>query len=163
MVSEHQVCLLLGSNIQPERNLTLAIDSLRICLTILRVSSVWETSAVGSNGPNFLNAALLAQTPLGQNAIKMEVLTPLEAQMGRLHSSDKNAARTIDLDIIFFDRLLLDPTLWHFAHRAVPVSEIQPDLYSKTGETLKEAAAKFISEGFIRLRSDVVVPNSQQL
>jgi 2-amino-4-hydroxy-6-hydroxymethyldihydropteridine diphosphokinase len=157
MVSEHQVCLLMGSNIQPERNPTLAIDSLRICLTILQISSVWETSAVGSNGPNFLNAALLAQTPLGQNALKMEVLTPLEAQMGRLRSGDKNAARLIDLDIILFDRLLLDPTLWHFAHRAVPVSEIQPDIRSDAGETLKEAAAKFLSEGFIRLRPDVIL------
>jgi 2-amino-4-hydroxy-6-hydroxymethyldihydropteridine diphosphokinase len=162
MVSEHQVCLLMGSNIHPERNLTLAIDSLRICLTILQISSVWETSAVGSNGPNFLNAALLAQTPLGQNALKMEVLTPLEAQMGRLRSGDKNAARPIDLDIILFDRQILDPTLWHFAHRAVPVSEIQPDIRSEAGETLKEAAAKFMSEGFIRLRSDIVLLNNQQ-
>jgi hypothetical protein len=56
----------------------------------------------------------------------------------------------------------LDPTLWHFAHRAVPVSEIQPDIRSEAGETLKEAAAKFMSEGFIRLRPDVVLPNSQQ-
>ena len=28
--SEHQVCLLLGSNIQPERNLPLAVDRCRI-------------------------------------------------------------------------------------------------------------------------------------
>jgi len=45
--SEHQVCLLLGSNIQPERNLPLAVDHLQNQLTILRISSVWETSPVG--------------------------------------------------------------------------------------------------------------------
>ena len=157
MVSEHQACLLLGSNIQPDRNLPLAIACLRNCLIILRISSVWETPPVGSAGPSFLNAALLATTPLKQKELKFQILTPLEAQMGRLRSADKNAARPIDLDIILFDRLILDPTLWHFAHRAVPVAEIQPDIHSEDGETLKEAAAKFMSDGSIRLRPDVVL------
>ena len=162
MVSEHQACLLLGSNIQPERNLPHAIDLLQNHLTILRISSVWETSPVGSDGPNFLNAALLAQTPLDQNTLKLQILTALEAKLGRLHFADKNAERTIDLDIILFDRLLLDPTLWSFAHRAVPMAEIQPDIRSEAGETLKEAAAKFMSEGSIRLRPDVVLLNNRQ-
>jgi 2-amino-4-hydroxy-6-hydroxymethyldihydropteridine diphosphokinase len=161
-VSEHQVCLLLGSNIQPEHNLPLAIDQLQNRLTILRISSVWETSPIGSNGPNFLNAALLAQTPLGQNTLKLKILTPLEAKMGRIHATDKNAPRPIDLDITLFDGLILDPTIWLFAHRAVPLAEIRPDLRSEAGETLKKAAAKFMSEGSIRLRPDVVVLNHWQ-
>ena len=162
MVSEHQVCLLLGSNIQPERNLPLAIDQLQNHLTILLISGVWETPPVGSAGPNFLNAALMAQTPLEQNTLKLQILTPLEAKMGRVRSADKNAPRPIDLDIILFDGRLLDPTLWHFAHRTVPVAEIQPDIRSEAGETLKEAAAKFVSAGSIRLRADVVLLNSRQ-
>lgn len=163
MVSEHQICLLLGSNIQPEHNLPRAIDLLQIQLTILRISSVWETSPVGSVGPNFLNASLLAQTPLEQSTLKLQILTPLEAKMGRVRSADKNASRPIDLDIILYDGLILDPTLWLFAHRAVPVAEIQPDIRSEAGETLQEAAAKFISEGSIRLRPDVVLLNNRKL
>ncbi len=159
MDSGHQVCLLLGSNIQPERNLPIAVDLLQNRLTILRVSSVWETRAVGSIGPNFLNAAILAQTRLNQNTLKLKVLTPLEAQMGRLRSADKNAARPIDLDIILFDRQLLDPTFWQFAHRTVPVSEIQPDIRSEAGRTLKEAAEQFISSGSIWLRPEVKLLN----
>ena len=162
MVSEHQVCLLLGSNIQPERNLPLAIDLLQNHLTILQISSVWETSPIGSNGPNFLNAALLAQTCFEQKTLKLQILIPLEAKMGRVRSGDKNAPRPIDLDIIRFDELILDPTIWLFAHRAVPMAEIQPDIHSEAGETLKEASAKFMSEGSIRLRTDVVLVNSRQ-
>ncbi|HEX7540792.1 MAG TPA: 2-amino-4-hydroxy-6-hydroxymethyldihydropteridine diphosphokinase [Anaerolineales bacterium] len=162
MVSVHQACLLLGSNNQPERNLPLAIDQLQNQLTILRISGVWETPPVGSMGPNFLNAALLAQTPLEQKTLKFQILTPLEAKMGRVRSADKNAPRPIDLDIILFDGLILDPTLWHFAHRAVPVAEIQPDICSEAGETLKDVAAKFMSEGSIRLRPDVVLLNSRR-
>lgn len=156
-VSEHQTCLLLGSNIQPERNLPLATNELQKALTILRISSIWETPAVGSAGPNFLNAALLAQTPLEQKALKLQILLPLEAKMGRVRSADKNEARPIDLDIILFDGMILDPTLWQFAHRAVPVAEIQPELRSEAGETLREAAAKFVSAGSIRIRTDVVL------
>ncbi|HEX7541916.1 MAG TPA: 2-amino-4-hydroxy-6-hydroxymethyldihydropteridine diphosphokinase [Anaerolineales bacterium] len=156
-VSEHQTCLLLGSNIQPERNLPLATNELQKALTILQISSIWETPPVGSAGPNFLNAALLAQTPLEQNALKLQILLPLEAKMGRVRSADKNEARPIDLDIILFDGMILDPTLWQFAHRAVPVAEIQPELRSEAGETLREAAAKFVSAGSIRIRTDVVL------
>ena len=161
MVSEHQVCLLLGSNIQPEHNLPRAIDLLQFQLTVLRISSVWETSPVGTVGPSFLNAALLAQTPMKQKKLKLQILTPLEAEMGRVRTADKNAPRPIDLDIILFDGLILDPTLWLFAHRAVPVAEIQPDIRSEAGETLKETAAKFMSKGFIRLRQDVILLRSQ--
>ena len=158
----HQVCLLLGSNIQPERNLPLAIDQLQNHLTILLISHVWETSPVGSAGPNFLNAALLAQTPLNQKKLKLQIITPLEAEMGRVRSADKNAPRPIDLDIILFDGQILDPTLWLFAHRAVPMAEIQPDILSEAGETLKEAAEKFMAEGSIRLRPEVVLLNNWQ-
>ena len=162
MVSQHQVCLLLGSNIQPERNLPLAIHKLQDQLTILRISSVWETPPVGSAGPCFLNAALLAQTPQDQKTLKIQILTPLEAKMGRVRSVDKNAPRPIDLDIILFDEMIIDTTIWLFAHRAVPVAEIQPDIRSEAGETLKEAAARFMSEGSIRLRPEVVLLSSRR-
>jgi len=158
-IHEHQVCLLLGSNDQPEHNLPLSVVHLREVLTILRVSSVWETPPVGTSGPNFLNAAILLQTPLEQRALKFHVLIPLEEKMGRRRSADKYAARPIDLDIIIFDGLVLDPTLWQFAHRAVPMAEIQPDIRSEAGMTLKETAAQFLAEDSIRLRPDVVIPN----
>ena len=160
-ISEHQVCLLLGSNIQPERNLPLAVDQLQDNLSIFRISSVWETPSVGTVGPSFLNAALEAKTTLEQKSLKLEILTPLEAKMGRVRTVDKNAPRPIDLDIILFDGVIVDPTLWLFAHRAVPVAEIQPDVRSEEGKTLQEIAAEFMSDGSIRLRSDVVLLKSR--
>jgi 2-amino-4-hydroxy-6-hydroxymethyldihydropteridine diphosphokinase len=158
-ICEHQVGLLLGSNNQPEHNLPLAVVHLQETLTILRVSSVWETPPVGTSGPNFLNAAVLLQTPLEQKALKLQVLTPLEEKMGRRRSADKYAARPIDLDIIIFDGQVLDSSLWNFAHRAVPMAEIQPDIRSEDGKTLQETAAQFLAEESIRLRPDVVIPN----
>ena len=148
---EHQVCLLLGSNIQPEKYLVLAVDLLCGQVKIVRISSVWETPAVGSDGPDFLNLALLVTTTLDVAIFKEKIIRPLEAQLGRVRSADKNASRTIDIDIILFDDKLLDPTLWRFAHRAVPVAEILPDFRSEQGDRLKDTASKLAETTQIRL------------
>ncbi len=153
--SEHQVCLLLGSNISPEAYLPQAVLLLQKEMTVLQASQVWETPSIGSGGPNFLNAALTALTPLEVEALKETLLRPLEASLGRVRSADKNAPRTIDLDIILFDGQLIDPTLWQYAHRAVPVAQLIPDFCCQTGEALKDAAARLRLSTPIRLRSDV--------
>ena len=154
---EHQVCLLLGSNIQPEKNLTLGLNLLRNMITISQLSSVWETPSVGSSGPDFLNLAVLITTSLKATELKAQVLRPLEKQLGRVRSANKNAPRTLDIDIILFDGLLLDQSLWSNAHRAVPVAEILPDYLSTRGDTLKDVASELAKSTFIHLRSDVLV------
>ena len=87
----HQVYLSLGANIQPELNLPKAIQLLRKHGDILKVSSVWESEAVGSTGPNFLNACILFSTSLEAADLKDRVLRAIEAQLGRQRSADKNA------------------------------------------------------------------------
>ena len=154
---EHQACLLLGSNIQPEKNLTSGLNLLRNMVTISRLSSVWETPSVGSSGPDFLNLAVLITTPLKASELKAQVLRPLEKQLGRVRSANKNEPRTFDADIILFDGLLLDQNLWSYAHRAVPVAEILPDYPSSRGDTLKDVAAGLTKTTLIRLRRDVLV------
>jgi 2-amino-4-hydroxy-6-hydroxymethyldihydropteridine diphosphokinase len=153
----HQVCLLLGSNIRPEYNLPLAVALLRRELTILRVSSVWESAPVGGEGPNYLNAAMLAISQRNALLLKKQILRPLEAQLGRIRSTDKNSPRPIDLDIIFFDHQLLDPTLWEHAFRAVPVSEILPADLLEPDTPLKAAAAGLAATDLVRLRADVLL------
>ena len=139
---QHQVCLLLGSNIQPRRNLPLAVQQLGERLRLLQASSVWESQAAGANGPNFLNAALLCLTPLSTQALKWQVLRPLEARLGRVRNQNKNAPRPIDIDIITVDGRLYDPSLWEYSFRAAPVAELLPDLRSETGERLEDAARR---------------------
>ena len=151
----HQACLLLGSNIRPEHYLPLAVELLQKHLTVLRASSVWESDAVGSEGPNFLNAALLVSTALEIPVLREDVLHPIEAQLGRVRTADKNAPRTMDIDLILFDRELLDANLWVYAFRALPVSEVMPDYLSTTGEPLKQAAARLARAGGLRRRADV--------
>ena len=154
---EHQACLLLGSNILPEKNLTLGLNLLRNMVTISRLSSVWETPSVGSSGPDFLNLAVLITTPFKATQLKVQVLRPLEKRLGRVRSANKNAPRTFDIDIILFDGQLLDPSLWVYAHRAVPVAEILPDYRSDQGKLLKEVARELVEMNPVRLKRDALV------
>jgi len=140
MTATHHVCLLLGSNIEPVKNLRLAMDLLRQQTIVVCNSSVWETVAVGSDGPNFLNMAVLIVIPMEAVDLKEKILSPLEKRLGRVRREDKNAPRPIDMDIVIFDDSLLDPDLWRFAHRAVPVAELLPGFRSGQGETLKQVA-----------------------
>jgi 7,8-dihydro-6-hydroxymethylpterin-pyrophosphokinase len=78
--------------------------------------------------------------------------------MGRVRTDDKNASRTIDIDIILFDGTLMDPDLWNHVHLALPVSELFPDYSSETGERLKDIARDLARSTPIQLRKDISVP-----
>jgi 2-amino-4-hydroxy-6-hydroxymethyldihydropteridine diphosphokinase len=153
----HAVCLLLGSNIRPEFNLKQPIVLLNQRLPLKHVSSVWETSAVGSEGPNFLNAAAMAQTSLDVQSLKEQILHPIEAQLGRVRSADKYAPRTIDVDPIFFDGEPLDDNLEKYAFAAVPAAELLPRIRVKSGATLRDVALRLLLSQPIHLRPDVLL------
>lgn len=153
---DHQACLLLGSNIEPEKNLALGIGLLRQKVKVIKLSSVWETSPVGCKGPDFLNLAVLITTLQEEADLKENLLRPLEAQLGRVRNADKNASRPIDIDIILFDGRQVDTNLFRYAHRAVPVAEILPDYRSERGDILKKVASRLAKTTLIRLKPDIL-------
>jgi 2-amino-4-hydroxy-6-hydroxymethyldihydropteridine diphosphokinase len=148
----------LGSNIDPEKHLPEALALLADQLKVVNRSSVWETPPVGGNGPNFLNAVVLVYTPLPPETMREELLRPVEAALGRVRSSDPNAPRTIDLDILVFDGMVLEPEIWSQAHWGVPLAELIPDcLNPETGETVQQAAQRLSEGNDIIQREDVVL------
>jgi 2-amino-4-hydroxy-6-hydroxymethyldihydropteridine diphosphokinase len=136
------VYLALGSNIDPETNLPQAIENLNLVFGVVAQSSIWQTPAVGFEGEDFLNAVVLIHTPISANTLKIEVLRPIEALLGRVRKEEKFALRTIDIDILLHKDELIDEELWTQPHLAVPLAEIYPD-YKKgaAGETLKDVAS----------------------
>ena len=123
----HRVFLSLGSNVQPEIYLPKAIDQLREYGQIEKISSVWESHAVGANGPNFLNACLLFSTSIVPENLKEQVIHPIEAKLGRVRSENKNAPRTIDIDIVMADGDPVNLEFWNYAFIVVPMAELAPD------------------------------------
>lgn len=135
-----QACLLLGSNIEAQKNLPKAVGLLSKELVILRTSSVWQSKAVGSDGPDFLNAALLVETNLSVHELKDRVLLKVEEDLKRVRTEDKNAPRTIDIDIIFYDGKQVDDELDRYEHMLLPVSEVMEQVEPPVEVTLDKVA-----------------------
>ncbi len=170
------VLLLLGSNIDKERNLRAAVQLLGRVVEIVALSPVYETTPVGlRDQPDFLNAAALIRTELPPAALKDGPLAAIERELGRARAADKNAPRTIDLDIALYDDLVGEytpadgrprrvpaPDLLRFAHAARPAADLLPDLpHPVTAEPLGDIAARLVQAAqaahgdVIRPRPDV--------
>lgn len=142
----HQAILLAGSNIFPTENIPTSIALLQEYCRVLSVSTIWETEAVGSPGPNFLNVAIRIGTDLESESYKWQVLRPIEDRMGRIRTSDKYAPRTIDIDIIVWDNQVVDAKLWTHAFIALPVAALAPQLVEPVSGRSLELIARELRE-----------------
>ena len=161
------VLLSLGSNIEPGQNLLAATKLLAQQVQVVAASRVFETQPVGGGtGPVFLNAALEIRCDLGPGSLKHRVLRPLEELLGRIRSDNRNAARTIDMDISLYGQRVFhdtgacleipDPEILSRAHVAIPLADVAPRvLHPVVRLTLEEIAARFdgrgvrVSEGLV--------------
>lgn len=74
--------------------------------TILKISSVYETPALGFEGDKFLNCVILVQSIQSPSNILKKILS-IERKMGRERSTEgKCVSRPIDIDILFVDDLI---------------------------------------------------------
>ena len=154
----HRAYLSLGSNIEPEINLCRAVDLLRRQGEVHEISSAWESRSVGFPGPNFLNLCLCYSTALPPRELKEEVIRPIEAKLGRVRHAEKNAPRTIDIDIVLFDDKPLNTDFWEYAFVAVPLAELLPDfIHPIRGERLAQVAEQLRSQVWIKRREDVII------
>ena len=161
--------LALGSNIDPEKNLPAAVHHLAEYGRVLAASRVWETVPVGfAAQPNFLNAALLLETPLSARECRLRAIADVEQRLGRIRDpGNKNAPRTIDIDLALFNQDVLqveqrqipDPEILERPFLAIPLAELDPAYrHPQDGRTLDEIARLFEPDvSGMKLREDVVL------
>ena len=158
----------VGSNIEPERNLPRAVRFLAETCKVQAVSAVWETAPVGFEAqPSFLNAAIAIQTPSSAIHLKQNILRRIEQLLGRVRTADSHGPRTIDLDLLLFNDLVLnagdftvpDPDILLRPFVAIPLAELAPERqHPITGDSMASIAASFeISPKTMRARPDVVL------
>ncbi len=154
----HRVYLSIGSNIQPEINLPKAIDLLNGFGTVRAISSAWESHAVGAPGqPNFLNACVLLETSLPRGNLKEKLVHPIETALGRKRTSDKNAPRTIDLDLILIDDEPVNLEKWNYPFVIVPLAELAPEIVHPIAhEKIIQVAEQMRSATWIEKRSEIL-------
>ncbi len=105
----HRYYLNIGSNIEPEINLPKTIDLLARHGEVQAVSNAWQSHPIGASGPDFMNACVLLSTQLDPQELKSKIISFIETSLGRVRSVDKNAPRTIDIDIIMVDDRAAQP------------------------------------------------------
>ena len=133
----HLVYLLLGGN-QDNRKLILSKAVLLIeqkIGTVLCNSSIYETVPWGFQDQiNFLNQVILIQTVLRPEKL-LEMILEIEISMGRIRLPGGYHSRTIDIDILFYDNLIIHndqltiphPRICERRFVLVPLSEIAGD------------------------------------
>ena len=136
--------LSLGSNIAPEANLRSAMEALRTRFGAVVRSPIYRTTAVGFDGVDFLNAAAMVESDLDAYALN-DWLHELEDAHGRDRSGPRFGDRPLDIDIVFYDDLVLEgpghlqlprDELRH-AFVLKPLADIAPDFVDpRTGLTL---------------------------
>jgi 2-amino-4-hydroxy-6-hydroxymethyldihydropteridine diphosphokinase len=129
----------LGANLG-DRAATLrrAIDLLaeRPAIDVVGVSSFRETDPVGYlDQPRFLNAAVVVETSLTPSAL-LAALLDVERELGRVREGPRYGPRTVDLDLLLMDDLVLDepglelphPRLHERMFALEPLAELDPEL-----------------------------------
>jgi 2-amino-4-hydroxy-6-hydroxymethyldihydropteridine diphosphokinase len=139
----------LGSNMGDRKaNLDEAIRLLDGAdgVRVVRVSSYYDTEPVGVvEQERFINAALEVKTSLGPEGL-LKLCLEIEQRLGRVRTIHWGP-RTIDLDILLFDALVMDTDKLKIPHPLMherrfvlePLAEIAPDaVHPASGKTIRE-------------------------
>ena len=149
-MKEHIVYLALGSNLGDRlANLKQAIVALPPQMEVSAKSSVYETPPWGyEDQPKFLNQVIKAKTYLDPEPL-LKHLKRLEIALGRKESFP-NGPRLIDMDILFYDDLVLNtaalviphPRLHERGFVLLPLTDINPELVHPVNKkNVREMAA----------------------
>ncbi len=147
----------LGSNLRPRENIAQAISLLHSETRVLGISTVYETEPAGRpDQPSYYNCIVEIATDMAPLELKRRVLRRIEEKLGRVRSDDPCAARTIDLDLILYDTLVVrsddltlpDPDILQRPFLAIPLLELSPGLrLPGTGAPIGRIAATMPRNG----------------
>jgi len=129
--------LLLGSNMGNSRaSLSKAVIQIEKQIgSVIRQSALYSTAAWGNTQqPDFLNQVIIVETKLSARQT-MQTILHIEKVMGRVRTA-KNAPRNIDIDILFFNKEIIQdndlcvphPQIPNRRFVLVPLNELSPNL-----------------------------------
>ena len=142
------VYLILGGN----RGNRTEIISTAIVLLSSRIgpvqtkSRLYESESWGFNSENFINQVVVLKTTLSPAHI-LEISLEIETQLGRTRSGNGYEARTLDIDLLYYDALVINSDFLTIPHPRIgnrrfvlmPLTEVAPDLVDPaTGISVKE-------------------------
>ena len=128
----------IGSNLGDKlKNIEKAIELIHLRIAIIQsISSIYKTEAVGFKGDDFLNVCISIFSNNLPTDI-MQTLLDIESDLGRLRNNkNKIESRTIDIDILLVEDLILNTALLQVPHPKMherkfvltPLLEIDPKI-----------------------------------
>lgn len=129
----------LGSNINANAHIRAAIDELQKQFEEIELSPAYSSTAVGFDGDDFINLVARVETGLSPLDLR-QFLRDLEDRYGRERDVPKFSDRSLDIDILLYDDLVLySPVLEipraeivKFAHVLKPLADLDPGLIHPT-------------------------------
>lgn len=119
MHTYNKVVLALGSNLgNKKENLQNAINHIHNYIGfVAQASAIYETPSWGFDSFPFYNMCILIHTNLSPEKLLIE-LKQTEKLLGRTSKTTENyEARTVDIDIVYFNDLIFDSTDLHIPHK----------------------------------------------
>lgn len=125
----------LGSNLDAEANIRAGIRALQQQFDRVSFSPAYTSKSVGFEGEDFIN--MVARVETGMHPVELrQYLRDLEDRYGRKRDVPKFSDRSLDIDILLYDDLVVfSPVLeiprieiLKFAHVLKPLAELDPDL-----------------------------------
>jgi 2-amino-4-hydroxy-6-hydroxymethyldihydropteridine diphosphokinase len=147
------VYLSIGSNIEPERYIPAALKDLEHAFGPMTLSSIYETEAVGFEGPPFHNLVAGFKSKLDPKEIA-STLRHIESCHGRSRNSQKFSSRTLDVDLILYGQKIIREGLVNVPREEItkyafvlqPLAEIAGTLqHPETGKSYAELWNDFSS------------------
>ncbi|MGA8473429.1 MAG: GTP cyclohydrolase MptA [Candidatus Cybelea sp.] len=125
----HEFYIGIGSNLGDRQgNILAALQRLRARAQIFAVSSFYESEAAhGAEGPAYLNIAAGLRAELDAEAVK-RFSRDVELGVGRARGTRRLAPRPIDIDLLIFDGVVVQPHLDVRPYNVAPLAEIAPQL-----------------------------------
>ncbi len=113
----------VGSNINAEYHVCAGIKALRELYGAIATSIVYESDAVGFDGDNFYNLVVMADVTVDVTTVASNLRT-IEDNFNRDRTGPKFSSRTLDLDLLLYDDLIL-----HEDHLELPRGEITTNAF----------------------------------
>jgi len=102
-----QIYISIGSNIDRDRSIRGGVGDLGERFGQLTLSSVYESEAVGFDGDNFYNLVAAFDTDMDVQEVAAH-LREIEDRHGRVRSGPRFSSRTLDIDLLLYDDLILE-------------------------------------------------------
>ncbi|MBF0277556.1 MAG: 2-amino-4-hydroxy-6-hydroxymethyldihydropteridine diphosphokinase [SAR324 cluster bacterium] len=124
----NQAIIAAGSNIKPQYHIEQARIQLNEAKMLLAESQFIQTTPIGNTDqPDFINGAFLIETRFDARQLKAW-LKALEDNLGRVRGADKFGPRTIDLDIVVWNKEIVDDEVYERDFLKNSVIELCPEL-----------------------------------